>query len=62
VEVTTDLVGSAAGIDPVELRTIDAVHIASAAKLVPDLIAVVTYDKRMSAAAAATGLPVVSPR
>jgi uncharacterized protein len=62
IEVTSGLVTAAAGLDPVELRTIDAIHIASAARLVPDLMALLTYDQRMVTAAVAVGLPVVSPR
>jgi len=42
------------------VRTLDALHIASAA-LVSDLDSVVTYDGRMVAAAIEYGLPVVTP-
>ena len=43
------------------LRSLDAIHVASAALLGDDLAAVVTYDGRMLAAAEAAGLPAVSP-
>jgi predicted nucleic acid-binding protein len=43
------------------LRTLDAVHVVSAQLLGSNLRAVVTYDRRMSDAAVATGLPVEAP-
>lgn len=58
----TDAVRDLAGrIDPPELRTIDAIHLAAASTLEKDLHSVVTYDRRMQAAAATLGLPVESP-
>jgi len=62
ITVTPDVIARAAGLDPVELRTLDAIHLVSAASLGPDLAMIVTYDARMAAAAAARALPVVSPR
>lgn len=46
---------------PAELRSLDAIHLASALQLGEELGAFVTYDQRMSAAAKACGLRVVSP-
>ncbi|HEX8769026.1 MAG TPA: type II toxin-antitoxin system VapC family toxin [Jatrophihabitans sp.] len=46
---------------PREVRTLDALHIASAAEL-PDLQVLLTYDHRMAEAATHFGLPVESPR
>ena len=43
------------------LRSLDAIHLAAARSLGQDLIAVVTYDGRMAAAAATLGLDVASP-
>lgn len=43
------------------LRTLDALHLASAYFLQPDLLALCAYDLRLTTAAAAVGLPVVSP-
>jgi predicted nucleic acid-binding protein len=43
------------------LRTLDAIHLASAAVLADDLEALVTYDRRLAEAAAAAGLPTASP-
>ena len=63
-----DLVGiddrilDAAGIlEPAILRTLDAIHIASALALGDDLDSVVTYDERMAEGARRLGLPVVGP-
>ncbi|MDR0592974.1 MAG: type II toxin-antitoxin system VapC family toxin [Bifidobacteriaceae bacterium] len=43
------------------LRTLDAIHLAAAARLGDQLRAVVTYDQRMAAAAQETGLRVFAP-
>ena len=43
------------------LRTLDAIHLASALALGLDLEAFVTYDDRLAAAARQLGLPVVRP-
>lgn len=46
---------------PPELRSLDAVHLASARTLGRKLEAMVTYDTRLAGAAAWYGMPVVSP-
>ena len=46
---------------PVGLRTLDAVHLASALQIGSDLARVITYDDRMAAAAAGLGMSVVAP-
>jgi predicted nucleic acid-binding protein len=46
---------------PAELRTLDAIHLATAQQLKADLARLVTYDERRSAAADAIGWPVVAP-
>ena len=43
------------------LRGLDAVHVAAALELGEELEAFVTYDRQMTRAAEAFGLPVVSP-
>ncbi len=60
-ELTPTAVALASEMPPPQLRTLDALHIASAAEL-PELSAFVTYDDRVATAAAIYGLPVVSPR
>ncbi len=55
---------TAAAYDDPMLRTLDAIHLASAHTLVLEgepFTALVTYDKRLLAAAAVVGLPVASP-
>ena len=46
---------------PVELRSLDALHLAAALSIGRDLQAIVTYDKRMADAARKSGIPVESP-
>jgi predicted nucleic acid-binding protein len=43
------------------LRSLDAIHLAAARELGPELHALVTYDRRMADAGAAMGLPVAAP-
>jgi predicted nucleic acid-binding protein len=43
------------------LRSLDAIHLASARLLGSDLRAVVTYDERMVAVASGLGMPVEAP-
>lgn len=43
------------------LRSLDAIHLASAQLISSDLRSVVTYDQRMAAAATAMGYPVEAP-
>ncbi len=44
------------------LRSLDAIHLASARLVSSELTGVVTYDDRLAAAAAAAGFPVVCPQ
>lgn len=44
------------------LRTLDAIHLASAVLLRDELTAFVAYDHRLASAAQAAGLPTTSPR
>lgn len=52
-----DAAGDVAG----NARSLDAIHLAAAMALGPDLGALVSYDLRMQAAASDLGLPVVAP-
>jgi predicted nucleic acid-binding protein len=56
-----DIADAATTIGPATLRTLDAIHLASAAALGADLEAFVTYDRRLADAARALGMPVASP-
>jgi predicted nucleic acid-binding protein len=55
------LLESAAAIAADELRSLDAIHIASAQQLEDELDALVSYDERMLTAARALGIPIVRP-
>ena len=59
--VGSDVVTLASLLDPPALRSLDAIHLASALALEDTLDAFVTYDRRLAAAASAAGLPVVIP-
>lgn len=52
---------AAAQLDPPELRTLDAIHLATALSLGNDLGAFVTYDRRLRDAARAMKIEVLSP-
>lgn len=56
-----DAANSAETIGDPLLRSLDAVHLATAQSMNPALSAFVTYDKRLAAAASALGLPVEAP-
>lgn len=61
VPLTDDVRALAAGAKPVQLRTLDAVHLASALSLENELAVVITYDHRMREAAELLGLTVLAP-
>lgn len=61
MRVDEPLLDRAADLEPADLRSLDAVHLAAALALVPDLTVVVTYDDRLARAAEASGLVVASP-
>ena len=53
--------GLAGRLGPVDLRCLDAVHLAAAGEIGPELEGVVTYDHRVVFGAAAAGFPVIQP-
>ena len=55
------IVEKAATLIPTELRSLDAIHLASALSVKTSLTALVAYDVRLCAAAADAGIEVVSP-
>ena len=59
--VDDDLLDAAARLEPQTLRSLDAVHLASALSIGDALVAVVTYDRRLADAARGVGLAVLSP-
>ena len=61
VALSHELLDNAATVQPGHLPTSAAIHLASALAIKRDLTAFVCYDKTLSDAAAAAGLPVASP-
>jgi predicted nucleic acid-binding protein len=51
----------ASEVGPTDLRTLDAIHLASALAIGRELDAVVTYDRRLAAAAEGAGFAVLTP-
>ena len=62
VAVDDELLDAAALVRPVGLRSLDAIHVASARLLGGALGVVFAYDDRLAAAMGSAGLPVAAPR
>jgi predicted nucleic acid-binding protein len=60
IQLDDSLLDLAADIGPPILRSLDAIHLAAAWRLQPN-VEIVTYDQRLGDAARAIGLPVISP-
>lgn len=61
IALNRQLLDVAAGLPGDHLRSLDAIHVAAALSLGTDLTELITYDRRMVAAAEHLGLPVTSP-
>ena|SRR5712692_635098 len=61
IPIHTGIVQEASRLDPPLLRSLDAIHIASALALGEELEGIVTYDRRLAEAARQLGIPVFSP-
>jgi predicted nucleic acid-binding protein len=61
VRINDSVLDAAGAMLPVELRSLDALHLATAEQLGTDLARIVTYDDRMAAAANHLGLTVTRP-
>ncbi len=61
VEVDRRILRSAAALAPPGLRSLDAIHLATALSLGQDLAGIVTYDQRLSDAAIGADLAVWAP-
>jgi predicted nucleic acid-binding protein len=61
LEIDATIRSSAAALAEPSLRTLDAIHVATAASLGDELQAFVTYDQRLLQTAGELGLPVTSP-
>ena len=61
IRLNDRVLSSAGTLEPVELRSLDAIHLAAAGRLGVDLGEIVTYDERMAAAATSMGFKVSAP-
>jgi predicted nucleic acid-binding protein len=61
VRINDRVLRIAGGLLPPEMRSLDAIHLATASLLGPALARVVTYDDRMAESAVALGMSVAAP-
>ncbi|HLH66462.1 MAG TPA: type II toxin-antitoxin system VapC family toxin [Solirubrobacteraceae bacterium] len=61
IRVSDRVLAAAGALLPAELRTLDAIHLATAQQLGSDLASLVTYDERLGTAARAAGCQVSAP-
>jgi predicted nucleic acid-binding protein len=61
VELDAAIAEAAGQVGPSTLRSLDAVHVASALSMRDELEALITYDNRLADAGRAVGLDVVAP-
>lgn len=61
IELGPEIADRAAALEPATIRSLDAIHLASALGLGPELDAFVAYDRRLADAARAAGLAVAAP-
>jgi uncharacterized protein len=61
VRVNDGVLNLAGSLVPIELRSLDAIHLATAARLGIDLGEIVTYDERMIVSARSMGYRVATP-
>lgn len=62
IAIDDRILDSAGTLEPRVLRTLDAIHLATAIAVGDDLEAIVTYDERMVEAARLMGLSTATPR
>ena len=61
VPIDAETLGRAAILEPRDLRSLDAIHLATALLLRQDVSGLVTYDARLAGAAAGAGIAVLAP-
>lgn len=61
LRVSDVVLGEAGRMEPAELRSLEAIHLASARQLGLSVKQIVTYDERMAEAAGASGWSVAAP-
>ena len=62
IRVSDRILADAATIMPANLRSLDAIHLATALSAPDDLAGIVTYDERLARAAATARLQVFQPK
>lgn len=62
VEITPEICERAAMLHPLHLRSLDAIHLATALDLGDEVDGLVTYDERLARAASEYGIPTLAPR
>lgn len=62
IRMDQEILDRATEIEPRDLRTLDAIHLATALSVRSDLAGLVSYDARLAAAAERLGLDVAAPR
>jgi predicted nucleic acid-binding protein len=61
VRVNDRILNLAGTLEPPELRSLDAIHLATVRRIGPEIREIVTYDERLGAAAAEMGYKVSAP-
>jgi hypothetical protein len=61
MEVSREVLAAASRVEPAQLRTLDAIHLATALEIASELDTFITYDRKLSDAAVAAGLRVAQP-
>ena len=61
IPIDDGILHEAAALSPKNLRTLDAIHVATALSLRPDVATMITYDVRQAQIASALGLEVAMP-
>jgi predicted nucleic acid-binding protein len=61
VRINDRILVAAGALLPAEIRSLDAIHLATAQQLGAEVARIVTYDQRMAAAAHGNGWLVVAP-
>lgn len=61
LKIDSEILGRASRLDPPALRSLDAIHLASALSLGDDLGAIAVYDTGLATAAATIGFQILAP-
>jgi predicted nucleic acid-binding protein len=62
VRIDDPIIATASHLRPIDLRSLDAIHLATALSASDDIAGIVTYDARLARAAAAARIEVFQPR